>query len=261
MRIDHKRAEVKNVKKDFMVESYGISDVGLVRSNNEDVWAELPDLRFFALADGMGGHKAGEVAAAETVKRLCSLISELSKKSADTEERAKKLKEAIEQVNKEVYLLSLKNEQYAGMGTTLVCFQQVSDQLIIAHVGDSRIYRFRKKTLTQLTKDHSLRQELLFKGDLSAASPFFAFKNIVTRAMGTHSQVQPEVDILQIQPDDIYFLCSDGLTDELSFEKIKSIVTGAKTIKEASDNLVAAAKAHGGSDNITIVMVKVLTPK
>src|SRR5579872_683931 len=120
-------------QKEFSVESYGVSDVGLVRSNNEDVWGELPDFRFFVLADGMGGHKAGEVAAFETVKRLCSFVSSGDKKpSKDVAEQAKKLKEAIEQTNKEIYLLSLKNENYAGMGTTLVCCQLMGKQLIIA---------------------------------------------------------------------------------------------------------------------------------
>ena len=130
--------------------------------------------------------------------------------------------------------------------------------MIYAHVGDSRIYRFRDQNLIKLTQDHSLRQEMLFKGELNAeTAPLNAFKNIITRAIGTHSRVQPEVECSQLAEGDIYFLCSDGLTDELSLEEMRSILLKAKTIKEASDSLVAAAKAKGGNDNITVVMVQI----
>lgn len=247
------------------MESYGISDIGYVRSNNEDAWAELPHYKFFVLADGMGGHQAGEIASKEAVARLSDQIEDLYKgpfkgpvSPSVAQNLAAELQAAIERVNREVYLLSLKNERYAGMGTTLACLLIYGESLIYAHVGDSRIYRFRDKNLTKLTQDHSLRQELLFKGELKADSPRFnAFKNIITRAIGTHARVQPEVECSHLAPGDIYFLCSDGLTDELSLEEMRSILLKAKTIKEASDTLVAQAKAKGGNDNITVVMVQI----
>ncbi len=237
------------------MESYSISDIGYVRSNNEDAWAELPAYKFFVLADGMGGHQAGEVASKEAVERLGSQIEELYQKAPP--KAAAELRAAIERVNREIYQLSLKNRRYAGMGTTLVCLLVCGESLIYAHVGDSRIYRFRDKCLTKLTQDHSLREELLGKGKLKAEStPVGAFKNIITRAIGTHADVQPEIESTQLMDGDIYFLCSDGLTDELSTDEMSSILLKAKTIKEASDSLVSAAKAKGGNDNITIVMVQ-----
>jgi serine/threonine protein phosphatase PrpC len=244
------------------VNSYGVSDTGLVRANNEDAWAQLPSQHFFVLADGMGGHKAGEVASREAVDKLCAAIRNLSEKEntkVPVHEKAKQLQEIIERINKEVYLLSLQNENFSGMGTTLACIWIYDQSIIFAHVGDSRIYRFRKKKLTQLTLDHSLRQELLIKGELSESqAALYAFKNIITRAIGTHSKVQPDVEVAKLLPDDIYFMCSDGLTDELSFEEMQSILAKSQTIKEASDNLINAAKSKGGNDNITVVMVKII---
>lgn len=242
------------------MESYGISDIGL-RSNNEDSWAGVPNCKFFVLADGMGGHQAGEVASKETVQRLSIRIEDFYETALTSpptsEEWAEKLGDLILRVNREVYQLSLQNEKYAGMGTTLACLLITGERLIYAHIGDSRIYRFRKKELTKLTLDHSLKQELLRKGDLGKTPSKHAPKNIITRAVGTHANVEPDIEISTLKSDDIYFLCSDGLTDELSLEEMRSILLEAKTIKEASDSLVAAAKQKGGSDNITVVMVKV----
>lgn len=243
------------------VESYGVSDIGYVRSNNEDAWAQLDELQFFVLADGMGGHKAGEVASREAVQKLCKAVTKLAESTEQptAAERARQLQKTITEVNRDVYLLSQKNENYAGMGTTLACFWLYQKNLILAHVGDSRIYRLRKKSLTQLTLDHSLRQELLVKGELNDSSAaVFAYKNVITRAIGTQPQVEPDIDTLKVSLDDIYFICSDGLTDELKFEEIRAVLLKAKTIKEASDNLVAAAKKKGGSDNITVVMIKIV---
>lgn len=242
--------------------SYGISDIGLVRTNNEDSWAGLPHCKFFVLADGMGGHLAGEVASRETVQRLSLRVEELYDDSLisnySSDEWAEKLEEAILRVNREVYNLSIQSERYAGMGTTLACLLLTQENLIYAHIGDSRIYRLRKNELTKLTLDHSLRQEMLRKGEFKGkASGKPPLKNIITRAVGTHAFVEPDIEIGKLAEGDIYFLCSDGLSDELSTEEMRSILLEAKTIKEASDSLVAAAKARGGSDNITVVMVEV----
>lgn len=242
------------------MESYGVSDMGLIRTSNEDAWAELHACAFFILADGMGGHQAGEVASTKAVHALAEEMETTfsSLTSSDIKKAENQLKQMIMQVNKKVYRLSRETPSYAGMGTTLACLWIYGGKLIYGHVGDSRIYRFRQKTLTQLTEDHSLRQEMIAKGTLNL-SHSASFKNIITRAIGTQAEVVPVIQSSDLENEDIYFLCSDGLTDELSTDEIKSILLKSKTIKQASDTLVAAAKAKGGSDNITIVMVKIFT--
>jgi protein phosphatase len=243
------------------VESYGISDIGLSRSNNEDVWAELPDIRFYALADGMGGHQAGEVAAKEAVLELCDIIDALfiQNPKPSAEKIAQILKQAFVDANQWVRSLAQQHPELAGMGSTLCCFSVLENTLIYAHVGDSRIYRFRN-ALTRLTEDHSLRQELLSTGDLDEeAANAFPFKNVITRAIGTNSLVEPHVATTPVQLDDIYFLCSDGLTDYASDDEIEAILKKNSSIKEASIELVETAKNAGGNDNITIVMIKIIS--
>lgn len=241
------------------IESYGISDIGLSRSNNEDVWAELPAIHFYALADGMGGHQAGEVAAKEAVLEICDSVDALFTQDPNpsSEKITRILKQGFTDANHWVRSLANKHEELAGMGATLCCACIHNHTLIHAHVGDSRIYRLRK-TLTRLTEDHSLRQKLLTAGNLTektAAS--FPFKNVITRAIGTNPSVEPDIKATSVQAGDIYILCSDGLTDYVSDNKIEAIVKKTPSIKEASIELVETAKAGGGNDNITLIMIKV----
>lgn len=243
------------------LKSYGISDIGLGRSSNEDVWAGMPQYSFFVLADGMGGHKAGEVAAHEAVTSLCHSIQSLfaSPISAkhSPEEMSVNLEEAILNANSTVYHLSGQEEEFSGMGTTLCCFLLHETSLIYAHVGDSRIYRFREK-LEPLTQDHSLRAELIARGELEKEKAHeFPRKNIITRAIGTHPIVLPEIRRTTVLPGDLYFLCSDGLTDYVSDDEITYTITKASSLEEATQRLVQAAIAKGGNDNITIVMTQV----
>jgi len=242
------------------VESYGISDIGLSRSNNEDVWAEMSDIHFYILADGMGGHKAGEVAAKEAVMELCDIIDALFTQNPkpSPEKTMQVLKQGFIDANQWVRSLAQQHHELAGMGSTLCCFSLINKNLVYGHVGDSRIYRFRK-TLTRLTEDHSLRQELLSAGDLDEeTAAVFPFKNVITRAIGTNASLEPDVAITPVQSGDIYFLCSDGLTDYVSDDEIEAILKKMTSIKEASFELVEAAKLAGGNDNITVVMIKVV---
>jgi serine/threonine protein phosphatase PrpC len=229
----------------MIIESYGISDIGLSRANNEDVWAELPDRNFYVLADGMGGHQAGEVAAKEAVMALCDAVDLLFEKSetlAQTDVMAG-IKDGILAANAWVRTLAKKHSELAGMGTTLSCFCLFNKHLIYAHVGDSRLYRYRKKEgLTCLTTDHSVRQEN---------------KSMLTRAIGPSSTIYPEIGVLPIQMEDLYFLCTDGLTDYVSEDAIAQIVSSSTSLKNTSIELVDTAKAEGGNDNITVLMVKI----
>jgi PPM family protein phosphatase len=242
------------------LETFGISDIGLIRQNNEDVWLELPEYRFYLLADGMGGHQAGEVAAREVASFLSDYVKNLFATKNDSftiDALALKLKEGIKRANRWVYELSHKHEELSGMGTTLCCFLLYEGVLIYAHVGDSRIYRFRN-TLEQLTQDHSLRRELMHRLHLEERKAnTMAFKNIITRAIGTSLNVEPDIATLRVQPQDIYFLCSDGLTDTVSDKEIMHLVQKGASVKQTCENLVSLAKTKGGIDNITIVMIKI----
>jgi protein phosphatase len=245
----------------YKVEAYGLSDIGLVRQNNEDVWAELVGLGFYALADGMGGHQAGEVASRETIKALCRIIKKkmgFKNEGRDLESIQQSLKLVIEQVNSFVYKLGRSQRELKGMGTTLCCLLFHERGLIYAHVGDSRIYRFRQNKLQQITRDHSLFRELVDQGHIDEQqAPDFLNKNIITKAIGTDPRTQPTVNAADIQIDDIYLMCSDGLSDLLSPAEMSCVVSSASSLQEAVHALIAMAKAKGGHDNITVVLTRV----
>lgn len=227
----------------YSIESFGISDLGLVRANNEDVFHEIPRHHFFILADGMGGHNAGEIAAKEVVHHLSTSVCQLfstETSPSPSETLLSLLHHAILKANLWVHELSEQKKELSGMGTTLCCLLLHKESLIYAHVGDSRIYRFRNK-LEQLTEDHSL----------------IPGKNIITRAIGTNPVVEPDISISKLEPNDIYFLCSDGLTDFVSHEELSYILKEHACIKTASRRMIDAAKTKGGSDNITVLMIKI----
>lgn len=239
-------------------DSYGNSDIGLSRLNNEDVWATLPNENFFIVADGMGGHKAGEVAANETVLDLCRLVKQHHNKDPKPEEWTQILEEGITTTNQHVYDLSKKHKEYEGMGTTLCLTLFTGSHLIYAHVGDSRIYRVRKGRITQLTRDHSLKDDLIARGELDESlSLSFPYKNVITRAIGTHPEVKPDIDRSKTQIGDTYLLCSDGLTDPITDAQIHDIIDGSPNAQTAGENLILAAKKEGGNDNITVIVIKI----
>ncbi|KAF3362994.1 putative protein phosphatase 2C-type [Chlamydiales bacterium STE3] len=241
------------------ISSSGLSDVGLVRQNNEDVWAEIPGLHFYALADGMGGHQAGEIAAREAIDSLCHLVKKsLRGKSKSLEECGALIKTAFEQVNTYVYKMGRSSSDFKGMGTTLCSIYLSETGVVFAHVGDSRIYRYRKGSLEQITKDHSLICELVELGQINELQATqFIYKNIITRAIGTEPYVEPTIHFADIVEEDIYLLCSDGLSDLLSLQEIEAIIKKETFLSCAAKKLVDASKAKGGHDNITVVMVKV----
>ncbi len=241
-----------------LIESFGISDIGTTRSNNEDIWAELPDDHLYVLADGMGGHLAGEVAAKESVLHLCDAFERFFRHHPHPSIPAVKshLRQAFAEANTWIRSLAGQHPDLNGMGTTLCCLLILGKELIYAHIGDSRIYRFRNK-LERLTNDHSLREELLAQGELTEQTAAdFPHKNILTRALGISSTIEPDIQQTTIETGDIYFLCSDGLHDALSDRQIETILRQNPSIKEAAIELVEAAKKAGGTDNITILILK-----
>ena len=232
----------------YQLDSFGISHIGLSRSNNEDVWDALLEKSFFGLADGMGGHKAGEVAAFLAMQAMRKKIASLPDCS-DTEGACQLLREAISYANTEVFEQSYHNPQYTGMGTTLSCFLIVKDHLIYGHVGDSRLYRYRGK-LEQLTEDHSL----IIPEDPLANQKM---RHMITRAIGTHPTILPDIGVIPLRPRDLYLLCSDGLSDYVEESKIALVLSSPISLEEIGKKLVEMALKKGGNDNITLLLVKV----
>ncbi|MCB1113376.1 MAG: Stp1/IreP family PP2C-type Ser/Thr phosphatase [Chlamydiia bacterium] len=239
--------------------SGGLSDKGLIRENNEDAWGEIEACNFYTLADGMGGHQAGEVAAREAVSHLLRLVRKCFKslKPKSLPELAKEIKQAMIRVNTIVHTLGKSAPDLRGMGTTLCAILFQEGGAIIAHVGDSRIYRVRDGHLEQMTKDHSLFSELVELGQLSEhISSEFAYKNIITKAIGTEPSVEPEVVIEDLHPEDTYLLCTDGLSDLIKPEEMISILTQDKSPQEMAQAFVKLANERGGHDNITAIIIK-----
>lgn len=243
--------------------AYGLSDMGLVRQNNEDVWGCVPEHHLYVLADGMGGHQAGEVAAREAVLYLCSYmrkaLEKITTRELVIEEVVNLLRHAIEDTNHFVYEISLSHELLKGMGTTLCTLYFHEEYVVHAHVGDSRIYRLRNKKIEQLTQDHSLLRELVDLGKVQDHEvEDFLYKNIITRAIGTDITVDPAINVSMIHANDIYLLCSDGLSDLLSKEELEETLKQPLAVEEKVRTLIAAAKQKGGYDNITVVLVEVI---
>lgn len=244
----------------YKVLTVGLSDVGLVRQNNEDVWAQQPSIGLLVLADGMGGHKAGEVAAKEAVAALCrALKKKISPAKTYTLPAFQDLlKRGIVHANGVVYKMGQSQYDLRGMGTTLCCLLFHPDGLVFAHVGDSRIYRWRSGELEQLTRDHSLLRDLVDQGQLSdRQATDFLYKNIITKAVGTESKVDPSVQVTTVLPEDVYLMCSDGLSDLLTAEEIADILEHSSSMEKTARILVDKANEAGGRDNITVVIAKV----
>lgn len=248
----------------YKVASFGLSDIGRVRQNNEDVWAEIPELQFYILADGMGGHQAGEIASHTAVNSFCELVRDLHQVQSGgltLQELRRNLSWLIEEVNSAVYSKGRSDVELKGMGTTLCCLHFYQDGLVYAHVGDSRIYQMRGNHLRQMTKDHSLLRQMIDSGkvDERKASDF-VYKNIITKAIGTEAHVHPSVYATHIEIDDVYMMCTDGLSDLLTIKEMENLIIASSSIQDAAQALVAKANELGGHDNITVVIMKV-TPE
>jgi PPM family protein phosphatase len=240
------------------------TDAGLVRSHNEDS-IEVSLVHGLAiLADGMGGYNAGEVAsgiATAVVKEL--LEDQLQNQLEDGRKHDKYLHasivEAIQHANDAIIKTARKESQYSGMGTTLVLALFYHDKVTVAHVGDSRAYRFRHARLEQITRDHSLVQEQIDAGLLTPEwAQFSNNKNLITRAVGIDYEIDVEIHDHVIEVGDIYLLCSDGLSDMLSSQEISDILNSLdSSLEMACDTLVYKANDNGGRDNISIILIKV----
>jgi PPM family protein phosphatase len=228
--------------------SAAVTDPGRRRRGNEDAFVREPPL--FAIADGMGGAQAGEVAS-----RLAAAVLRDATGADLTEPR---LVELIQEANRRVFRRSSEDETTSGMGTTMTVALVDGDSIIFAHVGDSRAYRVRAGELEQLTEDHSLVGELVRSGRLSAEeAEVHPQRSVITRAVGTEPDVDVDTFTVPTQPGDVYLLCSDGLTDMISDREISALIDGADDLDRTARELVEAANAGGGEDNITVVLFQI----
>ena len=232
-----------------IVEHAGRTDVGRQRSANEDDFVLAPP--FFAVADGMGGAKAGEVAS--------SMATDVFEGERDSDEPAEaQLARILREANRRIYDLAVADESHRGMGTTLTAAKVTGDEISLGHVGDSRAYRMREGALEQLTKDHSLVAELERSGQITAeAAEHHPQRSIITRALGPEPDVEVDTYTLTGRDGDLFLLCSDGLTSMISDEEIGAILRSAESLDGAADTLVRAANQSGGKDNITVVLFRV----
>lgn len=237
------------------------TDRGRKRSSNEDAFSLRADLGFFALADGMGGHAAGEVASQMAVDRMTEEYLAAGSDALAPEELEATLIAATQRANAAIFERSERELDKAGMGTTLTTLALVPAERVcrLAHVGDSRAYRLRADTLVQLTTDHTWVQQQVQLGRLSPnLARHHPFANIVTRALGIKGEVDVDVVRGELQPGDVFLLCSDGLTGMLPDGEIGEILAAAATPEDAVAALVDAANAAGGYDNITAIVVRML---
>ncbi len=247
----------------------GRSDVGLQREHNEDSFVLLEQHGLFVVADGMGGHRAGDVASKMATETISAFFNTTAKEDAtwpfhydptlSAEEN--RLVTGIKIANKSIYEASSRNREHQGMGTTVVgmLFSPEAKRIYVGHVGDSRCYRLREGHLELLTQDHSLINDYLrAMPNLTPEQRDELPRNVITRALGMTESVQ--VDVFSDEPriGDLYVLCSDGLSAMMNDDEIREVVNAATDPSGATEKLIEAANAHGGEDNVTTVVAKIV---
>lgn len=231
------------------------SDMGLVRSNNEDALIVSPEHGLYGVCDGMGGHAAGEIASSLASKALSEQVSCCGTSPGEA------LREGIELANSRIFEEQAQRPEYSGMGTTVSALwisPNSSAGCWVVHVGDSRIYRLNEGRFNQITSDHSPVFRLYQQGHLNKDEMRrHPHKNLLDRSLGVMPMVEPDVFETDFQAGDTFLICSDGLTDELTDREIEEILT-RNTLERAADQLVSQAKATGGRDNISLILIRIL---
>jgi serine/threonine protein phosphatase PrpC len=253
----------------FQTRCFGMTDVGRAREKNEDNFIFVPDMGLYLVADGMGGHASGSLASTLAVKYIAEFVCLLYgqpdfswpyPKDPDTPDEHHLLNCAIRHANERIYIEALKNPAHEGMGTTIVTVHDPGgDDLILAHVGDSRIYRFRDSSLSQITMDHSLLNHMLSIGKLKPEdAESFPNKNVIFRALGLKDDVQVDVQQVPKRKGDLFLLCSDGLSDLVEDWVIAEIMEDShNNLKGTASALIKMANHNGGTDNITVELLAI----
>ncbi|SHJ95869.1 Stp1/IreP family PP2C-type Ser/Thr phosphatase [Desulforamulus aeronauticus] len=232
-----------------------ITDVGKVRSGNEDSMCACPDIGLFAVADGMGGHKAGEIASSTALNYLEENLRDALKTNSEV---AVSLQRIMQEANYRIYRMSSEFAEYKGMGTTVTAGLIIEKDFYLAHIGDSRAYLLRGEAISQLTDDHSLVGEMLRQGGITEEQALnHPQRNILTRAMGTAPTMKFDFYHLQLEPRDRILLCTDGLTNHLRPEEIRLIAESQPELDRCLEVLLETALGRGGLDNIAMVMVEI----
>ncbi|MEM9387784.1 MAG: Stp1/IreP family PP2C-type Ser/Thr phosphatase [Pseudomonadota bacterium] len=252
------------------IEHIALTDTGRVREHNEDAIGYDIDLGLFVLADGMGGYNAGEVASSIAVKTTVDLVQNTmpQDRRGDLDPhtglmlQSITLRDAVRRANKIIHQTARSQEECAGMGTTIVSCLMYDNRLSVAHVGDSRLYRVRQNRFEQLTQDHSLLQELVDRGVVEREEAERKLKrNYVTRALGVEPDIEVAIMEVDAQPDDIFVLCSDGLSDMVEDDDIHLTISTFHTdLGMVGRQLVQLSNDNGGRDNVSVLMVRVLKP-
>jgi protein phosphatase len=236
------------------------TDTGRVRLRNEDAVSVYPDTGLVIVADGIGGAKAGEVASRLAIQTVNERFHNARPLPADKVEALRRASEAVEAANRVICDTAQTMPRYAGMGTTVVVGYAGLDCLVFAHVGDSRLYRLRGDDLVQLTRDHSLIQEVVDQGffpTLEDAQRYGIGENILTRGLGTANPVVVDSGDSDLRPGDLYLFCTDGLTGMVTDDGIRGILRAGGDLDGLSRALVDLACEGGGLDNITVALMRV----
>lgn len=235
------------------------TDTGLARVHNEDAVAFEPLTGLCILADGLGGYNAGEIASSMATAFIRSEMNgwlSNAGQNANSIEVKRAMEICVQNANHSIFNAARSTPEYSGMGTTVVVGVFQAGRVLLGHIGDSRCYRFRRNVLEQITKDHSLRQEQVDAGLITPEQALTATnKNLVTRALGVRATAFVDVTEHRVHEGDIYLMCSDGLSDMVRDHVIENILLGNATLKRKSRQLIKAANANGGLDNISVVLV------
>lgn len=224
---------------------YGATDIGLVRATNQDNFYIDKSCKWAVVADGMGGHNGGETASSMAVEEIKKSMAQ-----------GVGLKESISNANTMVYRASVENPDLLGMGTTVVMCEIIGGRANIAHVGDSRAYIYRGGKLKQITKDHSIVQQLIDSGTINEEQArYHPQRNLITRAVGTEKNILVDYETVEFSDGDYILICSDGLSSYVFENEITDIIANTRTA-DVTGKLIEAANNSGGKDNITVVLIK-----
>lgn len=238
----------------MLLRSAASTHVGMRRQANEDRYAIVPELGLYLVADGMGGHKAGQVASHLAAEGAIRAIDALQGASVSLAER---LRHAVACANREIFTAAQAKPELSGMGTTFVGMLFGGERLALAHVGDSRAYLLRQGRLRGLTDDHSIVGELLRRHEISEEDAAqHPHRHVLTRALGVRPRTEPDLAEMTPQEGDVFILCSDGLTGHVEDEEIAERVASEDDLEVAGQGLVDAANRAGGQDNITVLLVR-----
>ncbi|MFA7502913.1 MAG: Stp1/IreP family PP2C-type Ser/Thr phosphatase [Anaerovoracaceae bacterium] len=247
------------------VQIVAVTDIGRVREINEDYVfvcsLDEDGLALAILADGMGGHLAGEVASEEAVETIADTIISALAEEKEYPDLESLISYAVSDTNKRIYHRAMSNPDYKGMGTTIVLTLADKLKAIIGHIGDSRAYLFADNELVQLTSDHTLVNQLVISEKISSEeAEHHPQKNVLIRALGTDEEVEIELTTIDWKETDILLLCSDGLTNKLSIAELKEMISDQEmTLSEIAEAMVEAANHNGGEDNISLIILRNVT--